>query len=72
MISPGFVTNTTSSTYIERFANIPIREEVDQDDCGNDHTEQNRPGVVRAKQLDRPANEIKGLEDDHQPESPAS
>ncbi len=30
------------STYIERFANMIIREEVDQDDRGNDHTEQNR------------------------------
>jgi hypothetical protein len=38
IIRPGFVTNTASSTYIERFTNIPIREEVDQDDCGNDHT----------------------------------
>jgi hypothetical protein len=31
---------------------MAIREEVDQDDRGNDHTEQNRPGVERAKQND--------------------
>ncbi len=52
---------TASSTYIERFTNIPICEEVDQDDRVNDHTEQSRPEVVSGKQLDRPANEIKDL-----------
>jgi len=59
---------TASSTYIERLMNIPIRKEVDHDDRRNDHTEQNRPGVVSAKQLNCTANKIKDLEDDDQPD----
>jgi hypothetical protein len=58
------------STDVERFANVMIREEVDQDDRGNDHTEQNRPDVERAKQQDEAEDEIRNLEDGHRPECP--
>ena len=59
------------STYIERFANMAIREEVGQDDSRNDHTEQNRPGVESAKQQDGTEDEIRNFEDCHCPECPA-
>lgn len=39
----------SSSNDIERFTNIPIRCEVDQDDCRNHHTQQNRLNVVNGK-----------------------
>jgi len=42
--------HTERSTDIERFANMTIREEVDQDDRRNDHIKQGRPGFERAKQ----------------------
>jgi hypothetical protein len=44
---------TFTSIFILRnicYANVTIREKVDQDDRGNDHTEQNCPGVESAKQ----------------------
>jgi hypothetical protein len=49
-VSLRIILHTERSTDIERFANMTIREEVDQDDRGNDHTQQHRPGVERAKQ----------------------
>jgi len=58
------------STNIERFANVTICEEVDQNDRGKDHTEQNRPDVERAKQQDEAEDEIRDLEDGHCPECP--
>jgi len=45
-----FIMHLARSTNMERFANMAICEEVDQDDRRNDHTEQNCPDVVNAKQ----------------------
>jgi hypothetical protein len=36
------ILHTERSTLVERFANMAIREEVDQDDRRNDHNEQDR------------------------------
>jgi hypothetical protein len=41
---------------------MAIREEVDQDDRGNDLTSQNRPEVEHAQQQDSTPDEIEGLE----------
>jgi hypothetical protein len=71
LVNLRVILHPARSTDIERFANMTIREEVDQVDSGNDHTEQNRPGVERANQLDGTEDEIQDLEDDHCLESPA-
>jgi hypothetical protein len=71
LVNLRVILHPARSTDIERFANMIIREEVDQDDRGNDHTEQNRPGVERAKQQEGTEDEIQDLEDGHCPECPA-
>ncbi len=57
---------------MERFVNMAIDEEGDQDGCGNDHAQQDRPDAERAQQQHGTEDEIEGLEDDHRPEGPAS